>query len=153
MTIAKHPVKWIIVDSGSSNDVLFYDAFSRMNLSSAQLRPVHTPLIDFTGDSVRVKGEITLPVTAGAPPQQSTVMMTFTVIRFPSTYNMILGHPGLNLLDAVISTKRLLVQFPTPYGVGEMRGAPQPIQHCLQAILVTKTSKEDLSVDVLDQRM
>jgi len=36
-------------------------------------------------------------------------MMTFTIVRLPSAYNMILGHPGLNMLDTVISTKRLLV--------------------------------------------
>jgi len=37
ISIAKHPVKWIMVDSGSLTDILFYDAFSRMNLSFAQL--------------------------------------------------------------------------------------------------------------------
>ena len=38
MTIAKHPVKKILVDSGSSTDVLFYDAFVRMGLSPSLLR-------------------------------------------------------------------------------------------------------------------
>ena len=89
--------------------MLFYDAFSRMNLSHDQLKPVHTPLVGFTGDSVGVEGEITLPVTVGSPPRQSTVMMTFTVVKLPSPYNAILGRPGLNQLDAVIFTKRLLV--------------------------------------------
>ena len=152
MTIAKHPVKRIMVDSGSSTDMLFYGAFFRMNLFFDQLRPVHTPLVGFTGDSVRVEGEITLPVTAGTPPRQSTIMMTFTVVRLPSAYNVILGRPGLNLLDAVVSTKRLLVQFPTPYSVGEMRGAPQPVQHCFQTLPGAKVPQDDPSADDLDQR-
>jgi len=38
MMIAKHPVKKIMVDSGSSSNILFYDAFTMMNLFSDQIR-------------------------------------------------------------------------------------------------------------------
>ena len=78
--------------------------------------------------------------------------MTFTVVRLPSPYNVILGRPGLNLLDAVISTKRLLVQFPTPCGVGEMRGTPQPVQHCFQTLPGARVPEEGSRADELDQR-
>ena len=122
MTIAKHPVKKILVDSGSSTDVLFYDAFVRMGLSPSLLRSVSTPLVGFSRSPVGVEGEITLMVTAGEPPHQSTISVTFTVVRVPSMYNVILGRPGLNRLDAIVSTKQLLIRFPTKFEVGEMKG-------------------------------
>ena len=37
LTIANHDVKRILVDNGSSKNILYYDAFSRMSLSAAQL--------------------------------------------------------------------------------------------------------------------
>ena len=91
MTIAKHLVKRILVDSGSLIDVLGYDVFVQMNLSHESLRYVTTPLMGFTGDSVRVEGEITLPVTAGMSPCQSTVFIKFLIVRIPLAYNAILG--------------------------------------------------------------
>ena len=35
LTIANHDVKWILVDNGSSADILYNDAFVRMSLSTA----------------------------------------------------------------------------------------------------------------------
>ena len=37
LTIVNHDVKRILVDNGSSTDILYYDAFVRMSLSAAQL--------------------------------------------------------------------------------------------------------------------
>ena len=122
MTIAKHPVKRILIDSGSSADILFYDAFVRMNLLRAELKPVLSPLVAFNGESVNVEGEVVLPVTAGTPPLTKTILVTFTVVNIPSAYNAILGRPSLNQLDAMISTRRLLVRFMIDQGVGEMKG-------------------------------
>ena len=51
-TIAKYDVKRILVDNGSSTNVLFYAVFSRMDLSRYRLHEVSSPLIGFTGDSV-----------------------------------------------------------------------------------------------------
>lgn len=38
MTIAKHDVKQILVDSESLADILFYNIFVQMNLPESQLR-------------------------------------------------------------------------------------------------------------------
>lgn len=80
MMIAKHLVKRIIVDSRSSADIITYDAFVWMKLSPSTLQPVMAPLVDFIGDSVRVEGEITLPVTVGTSPCQSTIFIKFWVV-------------------------------------------------------------------------
>ena len=37
LVIAKHDVKKVLVDHGSSTDILFYDVFQRMKLPSHQL--------------------------------------------------------------------------------------------------------------------
>ena len=37
LTIANHDIKKILVDNGSSTDILYYDAFVRMSLSATQL--------------------------------------------------------------------------------------------------------------------
>lgn len=65
MIIAKYDIKRILVNSESSANVIFYDAFVRMGLPLSQLRQVSTLLVNFSGDSVRVEGEITLLVTVG----------------------------------------------------------------------------------------
>ena len=132
MTIAKHPVKRILINSGSSVNVLFYDAFVLMNLPKGELKPVLSLLIDFNGELVNVEGEITLPVTAGIPPLTKTILVTFTVVNIPSAYNAILGRPSLNQLDAMISTRRLLVRLMTDQGVDEMKGAGQTAKQCFQ---------------------
>ena len=67
-TIAKYDVKRILVDNGSSTNVLFYAVFSHMDLSRYRLREVSSPLIGFTGDSIQVEREITLPTTVGTSP-------------------------------------------------------------------------------------
>ena len=67
-TIAKYDVKRILVDNGSSTNILFYAIFFRMDLSKYPLREVSTPLIGFMGDSVQVEGEITLLTIVGTSP-------------------------------------------------------------------------------------
>ena len=54
-TIAKYDVKRILVDNGSSTNVLFYAVFSRMDLSKYPLREVSTPLIGFTDDLSKLR--------------------------------------------------------------------------------------------------
>ena len=68
MTIANYDVKKILVDNGSSTDVLFYLVFFRMRLPNDRLRRVSIPLVGFTGDAVIVEGEITLPLTVETKP-------------------------------------------------------------------------------------
>ena len=122
LTIVNYDLKRILVDNGSSTDILYYDAFVRMSLSTVQLRSISAPLIGFTRTSVPVEGAITLPLTVGTKPYQKTLRLTLLVIKVHSTYNAILGCPGLNAFRAMVSTYHLLVKFPTPYRVGEMRG-------------------------------
>ena len=96
LTIANYDVKRIMVDNGSSTDVLYYDTFLKVSLSTAQLQPISFSLVEFIGTSVPVEGTITLPVTTDIEPHQRTLRLTFLVVKVPSAYNAILGCLGLN---------------------------------------------------------
>ncbi|GAV82671.1 hypothetical protein CFOL_v3_26122, partial [Cephalotus follicularis] len=58
-------------------------------------------------------------------PLQTQVLMTFLVVDTTSPYNAIVGRPGLNLMEVIVSTRHLLVKFPMRFGMGEVRGNQQ----------------------------
>ena len=68
-----------------------------------------------------VEGAITLPMTVGTEPYQTTMKLTFLDVKVPFAYNAILRHLGLNAFRVMVSTYHLLVMFLTPRGVGKIR--------------------------------
>ncbi|GAV60071.1 hypothetical protein CFOL_v3_03602, partial [Cephalotus follicularis] len=91
-------MKRILINSGSSADILYKHAFDQLRIPADQLKPVKTPLVGFTGETIHPLGSINLSVVAGTAPRQTQVEMTFLVVDTPSPYNAIVGRPGLNLL-------------------------------------------------------
>ncbi|GAV67001.1 hypothetical protein CFOL_v3_10510, partial [Cephalotus follicularis] len=134
-------MKRILTDSGNSTDILYKHAFDQLKISVDQLKPVKTPLIGFAGEMVNPLGAIDLSVVAGTAPRQTQVQMTFLVVDTPSPYNAIIGRPGLNLMEAIVSMRHLLMKFPTRFGVGEARGDQQAARQC------NKTSVTDRGKD------
>ncbi|XP_058099899.1 uncharacterized protein LOC131244282 [Magnolia sinica] len=118
MTIANHKVFRILVDTGSSVDIIYSEAFKRMRIDRSYLRPMKTPLHDFAEDKVISKGAISLPVTAGEGQHQVTLLVDFLVVNVPSVHNVILRRHSLNAMRAVVSTYHLIMKFPAEGGVG-----------------------------------
>ncbi|GFY86216.1 hypothetical protein Acr_04g0009540 [Actinidia rufa] len=90
--IANFNVQRILIDSGSSADILFISAFEKMKIGLDKLHPFHTPLIGFGENTTHPLGWINLPITLGTEPQQTTVWQDFIVVDCPSPYNSILGR-------------------------------------------------------------
>ena len=86
----------MLVDNGSSADILYYTAFQQIGINRALLTPTNAPLVGFGGTRVLSLGAITLLVTIGDYPQQITQDVTFLVVDCLSAYNGILGRPMLN---------------------------------------------------------
>jgi hypothetical protein len=130
LTVANHGIYQILVDNGSSADILYWPAFQQMGIDQERIKPFGSPLVGFGGEVVYPIGIIPLPVTAGTAPRQSTVMVDFLVIDRPSTYNAIMGRPALNKLRAATSTYHLMMKFPTEGGIGEVRGDQLAARKC-----------------------
>ena len=58
--------KRILVDNGSSVDIIYLPAFQQLRLDPKRLRPFDSPLVNFSGDRVYPRGIVTLTVTAGS---------------------------------------------------------------------------------------
>ena len=68
LLIAEYTTRRVLVDNGSSADILYYPAFQQMRLGWDQLRLVNSPLVGFGGMKVQLVGTITLPMVVGAYP-------------------------------------------------------------------------------------
>ncbi|KAF7138339.1 hypothetical protein RHSIM_Rhsim07G0161900 [Rhododendron simsii] len=105
-------VRRVLVDQGSSTEILYYSAFKALDLSRDQLSPVDTPLVGFTGISVYPLGKIVLSVFAGSV----QLDVEFIVVNSPSPYIAILGRNWLHGMKAVWPTLYQCVRF-----IGESR--------------------------------
>ena len=130
--------KRILVDNGSSADIIYLLAFQQLKLDPKRLCPFESPLVSFSGDRVYPRGIVTLMVTVGAQPRQLTRQLDFLVVDCLSSYNVIIGRPTLNRWKATSSTYCLKVKVPTNNGVGEVRGDQILARECYQAVLATR---------------
>ena len=62
----------VLVDRGSSADIIYLPAFQQLKLDTKRLRPFESPLVSFSGDKVYPRGIVTLTVTARSYPLQVT---------------------------------------------------------------------------------
>ncbi|XP_020703370.1 uncharacterized protein LOC110114732 [Dendrobium catenatum] len=86
-------IKRILVDNGSSVDVLFYSTFLNMGLSREKLQPSVGPLYGFDNRPVRFEETISLPVLLGEFTHQVEHPIQFIVVKSESAYNAIFGRP------------------------------------------------------------
>ncbi|GAV66043.1 hypothetical protein CFOL_v3_09554, partial [Cephalotus follicularis] len=145
-------MKRILIDSGSSTDILYKHAFDELRIPADQLKPVKTPLVGFAGENIHPLGSINLSVVAGVTPCQTQVEMTFLVVDTPSPYNAIVGRPGVNLIEAIVSTRHLLMKFPTRFGMGEVRGDQQAARQCYKTPISDKGKDKVLPIANVELR-
>ncbi|KAL0421021.1 UNVERIFIED_CONTAM: hypothetical protein Slati_3125000 [Sesamum latifolium] len=85
--LANYEVGRIFIDSGSSADILFGEAYDQMQLGDVSLEKVNTSLYGFAGEVVHPRGMISLPLTMGRGTARKTCLLKFLVVDVPSAYN------------------------------------------------------------------
>ena len=149
--VANKTVHRVLVDNGSSADIIFASAFDKMDIGREKLDPVNTHLRGFSGEKVLPLGSIQLVLTLGEPPCQATTTVRFLIVDAPSTYNMLLGRPSLNAIKAIPSAYHMMIKFPTVNGVGMVRGDQRVDRECYTASMKQK-AVDNVNVDELDMR-
>ncbi|GKV37134.1 hypothetical protein SLEP1_g45194 [Rubroshorea leprosula] len=130
--IGNHNVNKVFIDTGSSPDILYWSCFQKMQLNPSSLQKHEGPIYGFDNQPVPVEGVITLPIYVGSEPRFRMASVTFLVIKMESAFNAILGRATLCELKAVISQPHLCMKFPTPQGVGVLKGNQKMARACYQ---------------------
>ena len=100
-------VQRVLVDQGSSAEVMYFNMFQALKIPADDLQPTEVPLVGFNGAPVWPLGKITLPIRADS----KTLDMEFIVVNVPSPYNAILGWAWIHAIEAVASTYHQVVRF------------------------------------------
>ena len=65
--VANKTINRVLVDNGSSADIIFASAFDKMGIGREKLEPVSTHLRGFSGEKMLPLGSIQLVLTLGDP--------------------------------------------------------------------------------------
>ncbi|XP_026378775.1 uncharacterized protein LOC113273239 [Papaver somniferum] len=130
LLIEEWGVKRILMDIGSSVEVLFYDTFKRMELSNDILIPSTYRIYGFNGTVNVPKGEVTRRVSNGEG--YLDTLTTFCVVDVVSPYEAILGRSWIAGIKGVSSAYHQRLRLPSYRGVVEVLGNPQDAIQCMQ---------------------
>jgi len=92
LTIGDFNVERVLVDKGSTLDIIFLTTLQEMKVGMTQIVPTLRPVLGFFGETTMTLGTIKLPARA----KGITKIIDFSVTDEPTVYNAIIGTPWLN---------------------------------------------------------
>ncbi|XP_027912513.1 uncharacterized protein LOC114171939 [Vigna unguiculata] len=88
-------IKKVLIDQGSSVDILYWKTFNKLQIPLADLTPHDEPIYGFSGERVPTKGYIDLHTTFGEGRQTKTIPIRYLVVEAHTSYNILLGRPSI----------------------------------------------------------
>ncbi|XP_026383283.1 uncharacterized protein LOC113278741 [Papaver somniferum] len=130
LLIEEWGLRRILVDSGSSVKVIFYDTFKRMEFSDDILVRSTYRIYGFNGTVTIQNDEVTLRVSYGGG--YLDTLTIFCVVDVSSPYEAIIGRPWIAGIKGVASAYHQRLRFPTYKGIAEVVGDSQASRQFMQ---------------------
>ena len=89
LRIGGYDVKRVMVDQGSTAEMMYPDLYKGLNLKAEDLTPYSSPLVSFEGKIIILKGQIRLPMQTGF----EIVEVDFIIVDAYSPYTAIVAKP------------------------------------------------------------
>ncbi|GJN37028.1 hypothetical protein PR202_gb25946 [Eleusine coracana subsp. coracana] len=108
----------VLIDGGSSLDLIFTRTLQELGLSINDLQPSSSSFHGIVPGKTSVPiGQITLPVTFGTRDNFRTERILFLLADFKSAYHAIIGQPKMARFMAVPHYPYLTLKMPGPNGI------------------------------------
>ena len=87
--IGEYEVKRVLANQGNNVEIIYPDLYEGLRLKPEDLAPYNSPLVNFDGKVVILRGQIRLLVQAGS----EVVEVDFVVVDVYSPYTAIVARP------------------------------------------------------------
>ena len=124
-------MKRVLVDQGSSLEIMYLDLFRGLKLRPEVLTYYDSPLIGFDVKIAFPRGQIRLHVQA----RSEVVEVNFIVVDTYSPHTAIVTRPWLHVMGAVSSTLHLKVMHSLGDRIEELVGSQSMTKQCLVAAI------------------
>jgi len=115
--IDKFAITKILVDQGSSIDILYWKTFRKMKILDSEIQPYEEQIVGFSGKRVDTQGYIDLYTTFGEDGSLAkTIKIRYLLVNANTSYNILLDRSSINRLKDIVSTPHLAMKFPSATG-------------------------------------
>jgi hypothetical protein len=115
----------VLVDTGSTSDIIFAKAFRQMQELEDKIHDATHLVCGFGGRHIVALGKITMPVTFGYVHNARTEQVVFDIVDMEYTYNAIIGQGTLNAFEAILHPTYLCMKVPSEQGLIAVYGSQE----------------------------
>ncbi|XP_059627706.1 uncharacterized protein LOC132270544 [Cornus florida] len=112
LTVAECLVRRVLIDPGSSANVMPRDTFDRLEIKPDRLKPTGNPLLGFDGKRVEPIGTVEVAVHAA----ERVLMENFVVVEIHPSYNLLMGRGWVHRVQGIPSTLHQVTRCLGPDG-------------------------------------
>ncbi|XP_059629541.1 uncharacterized protein LOC132272400 [Cornus florida] len=112
LTVAECLVQRVLINPGSSANVMPRVTFDRLKIKPEKLKPTGNPLLGFDGKRVEPSGMVELTVQAA----ERVLIESFVVVEIHPSYNLLMGRGWIHRVQGVPSTLHQVMRCLGPDG-------------------------------------
>ncbi|XP_014496663.1 uncharacterized protein LOC106758235 [Vigna radiata var. radiata] len=114
--IARYGISRVLVDQGSSVNILYWKTFLQMDISEDLIVPYNEQIVGFAGKRVDTRGYVDLQTRLGTGRESEEMKIRYLLVEVNTAYNVLLGRPCLNAFGAIVSMPHLTMKYPNHRG-------------------------------------
>lgn len=124
--VDSHPLKWVMIDNGSTINVISSIAFERLKIPTNFLNAPTLTIQAFNNTLETIMGTVVLPIRVDV----REISMNYHVVEGEMQYNLLLGHPWIEDMEVIPSTLHRCLKYLHKGTVHCIIGDPNPFSHC-----------------------
>ena len=105
IVIAIFIVSKVLIDQGSSTNILYWKTFQRLGISPATIQPYYKPLLGFAGERVETRGYVDLMTTFGQGKLSHSFTIRYLIVDAYTSYFALIGRKKLNEITSTITAQ------------------------------------------------